>query len=245
MKNFLKKILKFVSLYNKESIYIKKIPEVGIFYKENEEMGCKNLSEKIKRVKDGGDFEWSNMVALNESLQVFIKDAKKIVIIGSGTATFEWYATQKNKHKDILFISSEFDMECVEWCKKHRSRENIEYTSLGISELKEKYGKFDLAILVDVIEHVSDYGSFLADFSTLADKAVITTPNKDRTIGSSLVSSPTYYQHVREWNAGEFYWVIKAFYERIDLYAMPDVYRFDVNNDTINCILSEKIVEKS
>ncbi len=221
---FLKRILKFISLSNKKSIYIKKIPKVGIFYQENEEIGCKNLSEKMKRVKNGGDFEWPDMVALNKSIQIFIKDAKKIVIIGSGTATFEWYAAQEDKHKNIFFVSSEFDNECVEWCKEHRSRKNIEYTNLSIFELREKYGKFDLVVLVDVIEHVSDYGGFLADLSTLADKAVITTPNKDRTISASLVKSPVYYQHVREWNAGEFYWVLKAFYENIDLYAMPDVY---------------------
>ena len=33
---------------------------------------------------------------------------------------------------------------------------------------------------------------------------------------------PPYYQHVREWTAGEFYWVLRLFYERVTLFAMPD-----------------------
>lgn len=227
-KSITKNITNEISISNNssniKSIYIKEIPKEGIFYLENEEVGCKNLSEKLARVKEGGEFEWPNMVALNRSLQAFLNDAKKIVVIGSGTATFEWFATQNNKNSDLLFVASEFDRECVEWCKEHRSRQNIKYTSLSVLELKEKYGNFDLAILVDVIEHIDNYGSFLSSFSSLADKAVITTPNKDRSLITSLAKSPTYYQHVREWNAGEFYWVLKAFYKNVDLYAMPDVY---------------------
>jgi hypothetical protein len=29
---------------------------------------------------------------------------------------------------------------------------------------------------------------------------------------------------VREWTAGEFYWVLRAFYNDVTLYSMPDVY---------------------
>jgi 2-polyprenyl-3-methyl-5-hydroxy-6-metoxy-1,4-benzoquinol methylase len=224
VKDIIKKVLNLFKFKNRETIYINKIPVRGIPYKENIEIGCKNLSEKLAREKIGECFEWPNMVVLNKAIEVFINCAKKVVVVGSGTATFEWYATQDSKNSNVVFVSSEFDRECVEWCKKNRRRKNIEYTSLSISELKKKYGKFDLAILVDVIEHVDDYGRFLSDFSSLADKAVITTPNKDRTLNASLAKSPEYYQHVREWNAGEFYWVLKVFYKKIDLYAMPNEY---------------------
>lgn len=204
------------------SIYINKIPLNGIKYKENKEIGCKNLSVKLKRIEEGGPFEWPNMVALNQAIEVFIRDAKKIVIIGSGTGTFEWNASKR--FKIIQFTSSEFDKDCVQWCKKNRNHKNIEYTDLTINELLNKYGKFDLAITVDVIEHIKDYSSFLNAFKKLASRAVITTPNKDRDIISSLSPTPSYYQHVREWNAGEFFWVLKAFYKNVELFGMPDVY---------------------
>lgn len=223
--SFMRNKLRKMKLCRKDRIYIDEIPLNGILYEENSEVGCKNLSEKIKRVKSGGPFEWPNMVALNQSLQVFIKDSKRVVIIGSGTGTFEWYASNNECYESVLFVSSEFDEECVSWCKKNRANVNIEYTSLNMAELVNKYGKFDLAILVDVIEHIHEYGQFMQDFIGLASEAIITTPNKDRNVASSLIQSPAYYQHVREWNAGEFFWVMRAYYSNVELYAMPEVYR--------------------
>ncbi len=35
---------------------------------------------------------------------------------------------------------------------------------------------------------------------------------------------PRYEQHVREWTAGEFHWVLRSFYAEVRIYAMPDVY---------------------
>jgi 2-polyprenyl-3-methyl-5-hydroxy-6-metoxy-1,4-benzoquinol methylase len=219
-----KLITKVMKPFQGNSLYNNRIPMAGLVYKENQEIGCKNLSEKMKRLENGGPFEWPNMVSLNKSLQEFIKDSKRVVVIGSGTGTFEWYAANNDEYKDILFVTSEFDEECVQWCKDNRAMPNIEYTSLSISELITTYGKFDLAILVDVIEHIKDYAQFMQDFLTLADEAIITTPNKDRNLESSLSISPTYYQHVREWNAGEFFWIMRCFYSNVNLYAMPDIY---------------------
>jgi 2-polyprenyl-3-methyl-5-hydroxy-6-metoxy-1,4-benzoquinol methylase len=197
------------------------IPKSGIFYHENNEVGCRNLSEKLDRVRNNGPFEWPNMVALNQAIACFIGDSKKIVNIGSGTGTFEWFVSVDSTLK---LIASEYDLECVEWCKKNRQRDNILYCSKSMNELINEYGKFDLAITVDVIEHVSNYPQFLHEFSKLADRAIITTPNKDRTYEDSICSPPSYYQHVREWDAGEFYWVLKVFYKQVKLYAMQDVY---------------------
>lgn len=77
---------------------------------------------------------------------------------------------------------------------------------------------------VDVIEHIADYAGFLAEFSQLADRAIITTPNKARHRASLAAMPPRYEQHVREWTAGEFHWVLRSFYAEVRIYAMPDVY---------------------
>lgn len=208
-------IQQFSNLYNA------KIPANGIFYKEREAVGAVNFSEKIAREKNGGQFEWPNMVALNQAIAFFIKDAKTIVNIGSGTGTFEWFASIDTS---ISFIASEFDKDCVDWCAKNRQRPNIEYCSKTINELLLKNQKFDLAVCVDVIEHINDYGKFLGEFSLLADRAIITTPNKDRSLSTSLATTPDYHQHCREWNTGEFYWVLRTFYKNVELFAMPDVF---------------------
>lgn len=202
------------------------IKEIETEYSENEEVGCVNLSEKKKRVEEGGPFEWPNIVALNKAINQFIDKEKSIVTIGAGTGTFEWHAA--DKHPNIKFVSSEFDKECVEWCKNNRSKDNITYTSLGIKELLLEYKKFDLVVCVDVIEHISDYPSFLNSFSSLADRAIITTPNKSRDFESYTANSPIYYQHVREWTAGELYWVLRTFYDKVSLYSMPDPYEPEV-----------------
>jgi len=196
-----------------------------IGYQENPEVGPENFSEKIAREKKGEPFEWPNMVALNNAVARFIGEAKRIVNIGAGTGTFEWFVSVD---KSLQLVASEFDEECIRWCKENRQRENICYCSYDIQELKKRFGRFDLSMAVDVIEHIGDYGIFLRDFSQLADRAIITTPNKARSVEALKVSPPAYYQHVREWTAGEFYWILKIFYSRVELYSMPDVYLPDV-----------------
>ena len=50
----------------------------------------------------------------------------------------------------------------------------------------------------------------------------MTTPNRFRETAPKL--RPEYPQHVREWSAGEFYYTLKAYWDKVALYAMPDVY---------------------
>lgn len=200
---------------------IQKIVPDTVGYIENPEVGSDNFSEKVKRVEEGGPFEWPNMKALNQAIANYIGDAKKIVNIGSGTGTFEWHASVDNT---LSFVASEFDQECLKWCKENRSYNNITYCDLSMEELLARYGKFDLAVSVDVIEHVKDFPAFLSEFSKLSERAILTTPNKSRDHSSLIAQPPRYYQHVREWTAGEFFWVLRVFYKDIELYAMPDNY---------------------
>ena len=189
------------------------------YYVENPEAGAKNFSEKISRKEMGGHFEWPNMVALNKAIACFIGDAKKIVNIGSGTGTFEWFVSVD---ETLKLVASEYDSDCVKWCNDNRQRENITYCSKNMNEIIQNYGTFDLAVSVDVIEHIKDFGGFLRNFSLLADRAIITTPNKTRNQKSLIAAPPQYYQHVREWAPGELYWVLKVFYEEVTLYSMKD-----------------------
>lgn len=204
------------------SLYAASVPREGLRYCENAEVGPKNLQVKLERQKNGGPFEWPDIMALNQAVAGLVGDATKIVNIGAGTGAFESFAA---KDTGRCFVASEFDSECVEWCKSNRSRPNVTYTSLTMGELLGKYGKFDLAVSIEVIEHVSEFAAFLTEFRQLADQAIITTPNRDRTLNHALASSPAYKQHVREWDAGEFYWILRVFYREVELYAMPDTVR--------------------
>ena len=120
-------------------------------------------------------------------------------------------------------MASELDEECGRWCRENRQRENITYCSNTIGELLMDADGFDLAVSIDVIEHVANYSEFLREFSQLADRAIITTPNKARHHASLTAMPPAYEQHVREWTGGEFYWVLRLFYAEIQLFAMHDI----------------------
>jgi hypothetical protein len=191
-------------------------------YIENREFGSVNLAVKKERAAAGWPLEWPNIVALNEAVAGLIGDATTVANIGAGTGIFERIAAEK--HPSVQFVASEFDEECVEWCKQHQSRKNITYTALPMQELLRENGKFDLAVTIEVIEHVREYGAFLEEFSQLADRAIITTPNKAGSLRALVANPPRFNQHVREWTAGEFYWVLRVFYREVTLYAMPNIY---------------------
>ena len=40
-----------------------------------------------------------------------------------------------------------------------------------------------------------------------------------------MARTPAYSEHVREWTAGEFLWVLRAFYTSVDLFTVPDLTR--------------------
>ncbi len=215
-----RKILKYCVPFRKSAavVYVAQFPKQGIFYQDRPEVGCVNLAEKLKRVEEGGPFEWPNMIALNKSLQHFIEDGQKVAVIGSGTGTFEWHA--KEAFPTCHFFSSEFDKDCHRWSKENRAHENITYTRLACSELLDEYGSFDVVVAVDVIEHVADVEAFIQDIARLAPRLVITTPNRDRLLETALAYQPGYYQHVREYDCGEIYWILKLASKRdVRLYS--------------------------
>lgn len=211
------------------AVYPPCVPRSGIFYKGRTEVGAVNFSDKLKRAEAGQPFELPEMIATNKVMVDLLgPDDKKIVNIGAGTGTFEYLAAKK--HPGRTFVASEFDTDCVQWCRQHRRLDNIIFTSLTFDELKQQYGTFDCAVSADVIEHVADYASFLRSMKDLAPNAIIATPNKDRTIKDAIAAVPHYYQHTREWDAGEFYWILKCFYSDVKLYSIA-VYEDKENLD--------------
>ena len=198
------------------------LPADGIIYKENEEKGLANIEIKLERLANGGQFEHEDMVIANKAIgkHFLHNDIKKVVNIGSGVGTFEWYNAKE--HPDIKFIASEFDEKSTQWVLDNRKLDNVIYCTDNIPTLLNKYGKFDLAINIDVIEHIKDYKSFLDEFSLLADKAIISTPNRDRYKNIQDLVSPPYKWHTQEFNAGELYFILKMYYNKVTLYSLKN-----------------------
>jgi len=201
-------------------------------YLENPEEGPVNIEIKDAQV-DGGDFfEWPNIVALNYAVASLVgPNAKKIIEMGGGTGAFAYEASvDPSRH----VFSCELNVGAHEWAKKHRSRPNIDYLNRFPDEDADPY---DLVVSIEVIEHIGDYFGFLATISKLAPRALLTTPNRhSKYTESPLTGPPRYEYHVREWTAGEFYWLLRGFYQEVTLYAMPNVFvpwckKIDVESD--------------
>lgn len=171
-----------------------------------------------KRLKQGKPFEWPNMIALNQTVAGLLGPHKRIIDIGSGTGSFAYEAAQDSS-RSIFCV--EPDPEAIAYARTYRSRPNIFYEQTFFAELK---GRYDLVVAIEVIEHIDDYRSFLEKCVELAPCAILTTPNKNREPAAAVASPPIYPLHVREWTAGEFYWILRVFYKRVRLFAMPNPY---------------------
>jgi spore maturation protein CgeB len=188
-------------------------------YRENPEVGPVNWKDKEGRVREDGFFEWPNMVALNYAVASMVGSYKSIIEIGGGTGVFAYEAsTEKNRH----IVCCEDDKQALDYARIHRSRANVIYTSQEPASIEEK---FELVVSIEVIEHIQDFRAFLELCCRLAPNAILTTPNKSREKNHRVVSGPPINSlHVREWTAGEFYWILRAFYKQVELYSMPDPY---------------------
>lgn len=193
-------------------------------YKENKFIRPKNLEHKLTRVKHGGPFEYTDMICRNKTIVGLLNDDKKIIELGGGTGIFAYEAT---KNPEISVISSELDTLTHQWAVENRSRKNIKYIN-NLNDF-DHHCNYDVVVSVDVIEHIDDYSSFLKLCTQLAPRTILSTPDKNRCIKTATTSPPRYHDHVREWNAGEFYWVLRSFFKRVDLYGV-----FETEN--IGCI---------
>jgi len=202
-------------------------------YTENPVKGPVNIELKKQLVKEGKFFEWPDIVALNYVVSSMVgPHPKRILEIGGGTGVFaKEAASDPRRH----IVCCELDKGANEWAKSHRPMPNIEYLNTLLPESTEP---FDLVVSIEVIEHVADYFAFLDTVARLAPRALLTTPNKlSKYKPGNRTGPPSYDYHVREWTAGEFYWILRGFYRQVSLYAMPNVYvpwceSIDVESET-------------
>jgi 2-polyprenyl-3-methyl-5-hydroxy-6-metoxy-1,4-benzoquinol methylase len=185
-------------------------------YVENPEMKGVNMARE--RLEKGQPFEWPNMLALNWAVTSIIRDAKKIVEIGSGTGPFA----------DLAAIDSSRTIHCYEqddyarsWAEKKRDHPNVFYHKKLETSLSKRY---DLLVSIDVIEHVGEMRGFLEMCAALARRAVFSTPNRHVVRNPKDMGPPLYAPHVREFVPGELYWILRQYYRDVYLYHMPDVY---------------------
>jgi len=184
-------------------------------YFEREEYGASNLQTKLDNLKDGLPFEYPDIVNLNNAVALLLGGDKKIVELGSGTGKFAFSSAQERTR---TIVASEFDQLTYEWCLKNiPEQDNLKFLNGPVAS---ELGPFDVSVSIEVVEHLSDFVGFLREMASLAPRSLITTPNRKRSIADYHAGPPDYFKHVREWTAGEFYWVLRCFWKNVRLYAM-------------------------
>ena len=197
-------------------------------YSERVETGPQNLDLKLERERQGGPFEPYDVALVNRAAVQLLGDEESILEIGCGTGMFSYLAAE-NPQRSIT--ASEQDEETLQWTVRNRSRENIQYCKKALSQFNTD--EFEVAVAIELVEHLSDYSAFLKEVATVAPTAIITTPNKNRSPFDSVANTPAYDGHVREWTCGEFCWVLRAFYSDVEMYTIKgfaaEVERFKIN----------------
>ncbi len=192
-----------------------RVVEADVPYKEREEYGASCLETKLENLKQGLPFECADIVNLNHAVALLIEDEKRIVELGSGTGKF---AREASLDASRFVLASEFDAPTYRWCLDNvPPKENLQFIN---GRVDCHSARFDLSVSIEVVEHIKDYCSFLMEMSHLAPRSLITTPNRKR--GKSFFHNgpPNYFKHVREWTAGEFYWVLRSFWNDVRLYGL-------------------------
>jgi len=213
-------------------------------YVERSELGPQNLAIKMERQRQGGPFEPHSIALINKAATQLLDPGGAILEVGCGTGMFSVVAAEDESRR---ITASEQDTETLNWAKQNRVRPNIEYcskllTSFGIDQ-------FDAVVAIELIEHVSDYAGFLENVSRVAPMAIITTPNKNRSPTDSVANTPTYHGHVREWTAGEFFWVLRAFFSDVEMYTIAEfrsnIERHKADPDFVPCITKCSVLTQS
>lgn len=197
-------------------------------YVERAEYGPSNIQTKLESLRNGAAFESPDIVNLNHAAASLVRDEKRIVELGAGTGTFAYLAATA---PDRLVCASEFDKETHDWAATNRSRPNIVYVC---GPVPASLGTFDVAVAVELIEHVFDFPALIREMIRLAPRAIITTPNRAQSSQRFTAGPPEYFKHVREWTGGEFYWVLRSFFSDVKLYGVsscsePILVPVDVN----------------
>ncbi len=189
-------------------------------YRERAETGPLNLTVKLDRQRLGGPFESPLIVLINRAAAALVGDRRSVLEVGSGTGLFAWLASEDERRS---IVASELDTPARQWAVEHRSRPNIRYCDQPLAEFEAD--AFELVVALEVLEHIADFGAFLSQMTRIAPAGLLSTPNKWSDPFRSISRTPTYGEHVREWTAGEFLWVLRAFYSRVELFTIPDAAR--------------------
>lgn len=126
-----------------------------------------------------------------ETLSSFYSDDKlaelKIIDVGCGGGILTESLTKISKNVYGIDVNE----KCIEIAKDHakKSRINVNYESVNTKSLIEDNKKFDVVVLMEVVEHVQDYKDLIKDcIFLLKDGGIIFISTINRNIKSFVFS---------------------------------------------------------
>lgn len=187
---------------------------------ERPEFGPSNLGVKLRRQALGGPFEPLDVALVNHAVVQLSGPQRSILEIGSGTGLYA--SLMADAHPDCKIVASEFEDATRDWAIRNRSRSNITYCRSRMDQFTVDF--FAQVVALEVVEHIHDYAGFLKELSRVAPRAIVSTPNKLRSASDSIANPPEFEQHVREWSTEAFYWVLRCFWDEVELYTVPRIH---------------------
>lgn len=118
------------------------------------------------------------------------------------------------------FLGVDFDTAAIDWAKTNIENDNIQFCEDNF--LNKNYGKFDVVISIDVIEHIEDEKSFIETICKNLDKngvAVIGTPNITMTPYASAASKK---DHINLFDQQRLWSVCKDYFQNVFVFNMTD-----------------------
>lgn len=131
-----------------------------------------------KYIINRNNFTYRNIV---DMLDKYTKNAKTVFDIGCGSGTLSFYLANKGKK----VIGVDISKNSIAACKQNAEKLNLsQQTSFAVMEFPNKLPqkKFDVILMMEVIEHIEDDKKALKAVYSLLNKdgiAIITTPSKN------------------------------------------------------------------
>lgn len=129
-------------------------------------------------------------------------------------------------------LALDVSRQAIEMAKKRHQNAALRFDVVEAMPLPVVSGSFDLAIALEVLEHVDDDRGFVAEVArvlTPCGRFLCSTPNRRMTNpGTCITDAPFNLHHVREYEAEELVRLLAAMFDEVELLGQtlyPDSYR--------------------
>ncbi|MAC96712.1 MAG: hypothetical protein CMC96_14565 [Flavobacteriales bacterium] len=118
-----------------------------------------------------------------------------------------------------LVIGGDISKSTIEDCKKHWTKDNLDFLELNGAELNFPSNTFDLIVSFETIEHTESYNQMIVEFKRVVKKGgsiFLSTPNKKINSPNGVIVNPF---HTQEWYFDEFYSLLENYFQDFELFG--------------------------